>query len=270
MPENTKSPLIIAHRGSSVFAPENTLAAFHQAIEDKADGIEFDVRMTKDEVPVVFHDAGLQRMARKKERVSTLTLSELQTIDLGEWFNHRYPRQANDKFSGETVPTLAQTFDFLRGFQGRVYIEVKGLTPEASATVEAIIKEIQHTALLSNIILKSFNLKAIARAKEIFPEIRTAALFAPKIVPFLNRKNRLIEQAKHYRANEFSLHYSLATKKLVENATKENMPVTIWTADRPAWVRRAQEIGILAVITNNPERLVAERDKILQDKSISN
>jgi glycerophosphoryl diester phosphodiesterase len=270
MPENKKSPLIIAHRGTSAFAPENTLAAFRRAIEDEADGIEFDVRISKDGVPVVFHDSTLQRMARVKERVSHLALNELQDLELGSWFNRKFPRRADDKFIGETIPTLSQTFDFLRGFQGRIYLEIKGFPRETPATVEAVIKKIQKTDLLPRVILKSFNLGAIAQAKKNLPEIRTAALFAPKVVSLLRRKYRLIEQAREYSADELSLHRSLATRKFVESASAENLPITIWTADRPIWVKRAIDFGIQAIITNNPARLIAERDKILNEEPILN
>jgi glycerophosphoryl diester phosphodiesterase len=266
MPENSKFPLIVGHRGASASAPENTLAAFARAIDAQADGIEFDVRMAKDNVPVVFHDAGLQRMAQKKARVSSLTSIELQTLDLGRWFNQRFPRRARDEFSGETIPTLAQAFAFLHKFQGRIYVELKGFAREMPATVEAVIKEIRQTDLLPNVILKSFDLGAIAEAKRLIPEIRTAALFAPKILSVLRGRQRLIEEARGSNADELSLHYSLATKKLIERAASESIPVTIWTADRPSWVRRARELGIKAIITNNPARFVAERDRILREE----
>lgn len=262
-------PLIIAHRGASALAPENTLAAFERAIEDGADGIEFDVRMAKDGVPVVFHDSTLQRMAQKKIRTSHFTSAELRTLDVGSWFNLKHPKKAQDKFTGQTVPTLAQLFDFLEGYRGRIYVELKGKTEEMFALVEAVAEAIRRSNLLPHIVLKSFKLEAVAQANKIFPEVCTAALFAPKLTSLLLRKqNHLIERAQRCRADELSLHYSLATQKLVETAARENMPITIWTADHPVWVRRALEVGIHAIITNNPARLIAERYEILRNGSI--
>ena len=268
MPENRKSPLIIAHRGSSALAPENTLAAFKRAVEDGADGMEFDVRMAKDGVPVVFHDATLQRMAQKKIRTSNFTSTELQTLDVGSWFNLRHPKKAEDRFFGETVPTLAQLFDFLDGYGGRVYVELKGRTDEMFALVEAVSKAIRRTNLMPNIVLKSFKLEAVAQAKKFIPEVCTAALFAPQISSLLRKQSHLIERAQRCGADELSLHYSLATQKLVENAARENMPITIWTADHPVWVRRALGVGIHAIITNNPARLIAARYEILRKGAI--
>ena len=264
MPKNETLPLIIAHRGASALAPENTPAAFQKAIEAGADGIEFDVVLAKDGVPVIFHDLNLQRMAKKKDRTSGFTSAELQTIDVGAWFNIAHPNKADAKFSGETIPTLAKMLKFLSGYQGRVYVELKGRNEELPALVEAATKLIKQSDLLPNIILKSFKLQAVAQARKILPELRTAALFAPKIVSVLSKKSRLIERAKETGADELSLHYSLATPKMAVAAKEQNMRVTIWTADHPVWIKRALERGIHAVITNNPARLIAKRDEFLR------
>lgn len=265
MQNSNNFPLIIAHRGASAIAPENTPAAFWRAIESGADGLEFDARLAKDGVPVVFHDSTLNRMARRKIRTSNLTSAELKELDIGSWFNLKNPSKANNGFIGETVPTLARVFDFLDGYKGRIYVELKCRNNEISALVEAVCKAIQTTKLLPNIVLKSFTLEAVGEAKSLMPELCAAALFAPKIVGFLKRQNNLIEQAKNFRADELSLHHSLATRKFMERARREKMPVTIWTTDNPAWVRRALETGIYAIITNNPARMLAKRREILRE-----
>ena len=264
MHANGNKPLIIAHRGASALAPENTLAAFQKAIEDGADGIEFDVRIAKDGVPVVFHDSTLKRIVRKEGRTSHFTSEQLQTLDVGAWFNGKNPSRASDKFSGETVPTLENLFSFLKGYRGRLYLEMKGSLAEISALAEVVAKTIRQTDFLPQTIVKSFKLEAIEKVKTLLPEIYTAALFAPKILTILRKQSHLIERAKDSQANELSLHYSLATEKLVRNATREGMPTAIWTADHPIWVRRALEIGIHAILTNNPARLLAKRHEILQ------
>ena len=82
-----QKPLIIAHRGASALAPENTLAAFRRAIADSAEGLEFDVQLSKDNVPVVIHDFDLKRLGRREGFVKDFTAEELQRIDVGSWFN---------------------------------------------------------------------------------------------------------------------------------------------------------------------------------------
>jgi glycerophosphoryl diester phosphodiesterase len=253
-------PLIIAHRGASALAPENTLAAFQKARHDGAEGIEFDVRLSKDSVPVVFHDHGLKRICRREGRVSDFTAAELQNFDAGSWFNIRHPRKADKKFPSETIPTFAQLLDFLKGYKGLLYVEMKCRERDIVPLAEAVCRIIEKNAFLPQIKLHSFKLRAIAHAKKILPEVRTAALFQPKINTILRGKLRLLEKAERYSADELSLHYSLATRKMIEKAKEKGFPVTIWTADNAAWIKRARDLGIDAIITNDPARLLATRE----------
>lgn len=268
MSETEFLPLIIAHRGASAVTPENTIAAFQQAIADGADGLEFDVRITKNGVPIVFHDSTLRRVANQNVRISNLTSEELGKLDAGSWFNERNPNKANPLFSREIISTFEDILDFVKDYQGLIYVELKGAAAEISPLVEAVAKIISRSNLLPNIIIKSFKLEAIRQIKTLVPEVKTAALFAPKIMTILQSQNRLIEKAQENKADELSLHFSLATQKLVDKAEEEGISTIIWTADHPVWVKRASEIGIKAIITNNPARLLAKRHEIFRKTSI--
>lgn len=256
-------PLIIAHRGASALAPENTLAAFQKAIDDGAEGIEFDVRLAKDGVPVVIHDAKLYRLGRIEGRVSDFTSTELQTLDVGSWFNSKNPHRAIEKFSAETVPTLAQMLIFLKDYKGLIYIELKCKESEIEPLVKVVCQTISKSPLLPHILVKSFKLEVIPNVRRYCPEVKTAALFAPKIMTILRKEKRLVKIASELRADEISLHFSLCTRKLIAKAAKKNLPITIWTADNPRWVKRALNLEINAIITNNPARLLAKRREIL-------
>lgn len=268
MQKNGNSPLIIGHRGASALAPENTFAAFQKAIEDGADGLELDVRLAKDGVPMVFHDATLRRIAGKRIRVITLTSEELQTIDVGSWFNFKYPNKSNQKFSQETVPTLETFLEFLGDYKGLIYLELKCKLAEIPQLVKAVTEIVKKSKLFPNITIKSFALEAVAETNRLLPEVRTAALFAPKIMTLLDKQSYLIAKAQECKADELSLHFSLATYKLVEVAESQGLPTIIWTADHPVWVKRAKEIGLRAIITNNPARLLAKRYEVLNKTSI--
>ena len=139
-------PLIIAHRGASALAPENTLAAFRKAIEDGAEGIEFDVRLSKDGTAVVFHDADLKRIAGRDEKIIDLSFEELQKIDIGSWFNRVFPRLENEQFSNETIPTLQDVLDLLKDFRGLIYIELKCKEREVEPLAEAVCQGNQRVA----------------------------------------------------------------------------------------------------------------------------
>lgn len=254
-----KRPLIIGHRGASALAPENTIAAFRKAIEDGADGIEFDVRLSKDGIPVVFHDNDLVRLAQIDSQVIDLSCEDLKKIDVGSWFNRKNPKLSGTNFTKERIPTLAELLQFLRDYDGVIYIELKCRKEEMPDLVKAVCAQIKDDKLFRQIILKCFKLRALTLAKLEIPEIYTASLFAPKILNVFRKKKHLLEKAEDCLANEISLHFSLATQKLVRRAQSFGFPTTIWTADNPRWVKRAYKLGINAVITNNPARLLAWR-----------
>lgn len=260
-----KKPLIIAHRGASALAPENTLAAFEKAISGGAEGIECDVRLSKDGAVVVFHDATLGRLTDRKDLVSSLTAAELQKIDVGSWFGKRRPNDSATDFSGERIPTLRQLLDFLKDFTGLIYIELKCRESEVEKLVKAVCETISDSPRLSQIIVKSFQLETIPHIRRACPKVKTAALFAPKIMTLLRKEKRLVNIAHELGADMISVHFSLATRKLMKKAEKRGLPVTIWTADNPRWIKRAFDLGLFAVITNNPAQLLAKRTEFLKE-----
>ena len=256
-------PLIIAHRGASKHAPENTLAAFKRAIDAGADGIELDVRLAKDGVAVVFHDSSLERIAGRKSKIANHTSAELNDIDAGSWFNRTAPKLADPAYKNERVPTLAGTLEFLKDFKGLVYIELKCKESDNEPLAKAVADVICNSELLPQLVVKSFKLAALPHVKRFCPGIRTAALFAPKIKNLLRKDKHLLNLAEEAGADEISLHYTLATRKLMKKAAKRNFRVIIWTADNPRWVRRALKLGLTAIITNDPARLLKRRCELI-------
>ena len=136
-------------------------------------------------------------------------------------------------------------------------------TNDARTLLRVVCEAVEDSPLIGQIIVKSFKLAAIPRIRVLCPAVRTAALFAPKIMTILRKEKHLVNIAQEFGAHELSLHYSLATRKLMEKAEKRNLPVTIWTADSPRWVKRGVKLGLNAIITNNPAKLLAKRSEVL-------
>lgn len=266
-PDSENFPLIVAHRGASALAPENTLAAFRKAIADGAEGIEFDVRLSKDGEAVVFHDADLKRIGGRDEKISDFSFKDLQKIDAGSWFNRAFPRFADDKFSGEMIPSLKEVLNLLSDFRGLIYIELKCREGEVEPLVRAVCREIGASHLLPQIIVKSFRLQVIPEIRRLCEGVTTAALFAPKIMTMLRKEKHLLKLAHEFRADQISLHYTLVSKKFMKKAEKRNFPVTVWTVNNPRFVRRAMKLGIKSVITNDPANLLEKRREILEQNS---
>jgi len=245
-------------------APENTLAAFAQAIADGADGIEFDVQLAKDGVPVVIHDANLRRTAKRRDTIKTLTSAELASIDVGSSFNRKYPHRAKAAYANEHVPTLEQVLGVVASkarsdFVCYVELKVDQRDTAYEDLVETVLSSIDAHKLSHNTTIVSFNLAALAYTKFRKPSIRTGALFEP-IALTPKRKRTIIERATGCGATEILLHRLMARRGMVELALKSGLTPAVWTVDDPRWVRRAKRLGIHSLITNSPAKLLARLD----------
>jgi glycerophosphoryl diester phosphodiesterase len=229
------------------------MAAFREALAVGADGIEFDVRLTRDGVPVVIHDGTLRRTGGLPHRVADLTWAEISKVDVGSWFNK--------SFANETVPSLAELFTLFQSNNSTLYLEMKCDSPsEQRPLAEACVRAIEEHSLKERVIIECFQLPALKILKEIDPDIKTVALFEPAFTnPSVLSDQRLINQATDVGAAALALHYRLARESLVQKAKAAGLHVAVWTVDDPAWIERAQAIGIDALITNNPEAMMRAR-----------
>jgi glycerophosphoryl diester phosphodiesterase len=247
------APLIIGHRGASAIAPENTMAAFREALAVGADGIEFDVRLTRDGVPVVIHDSTLRRTGGLPQRVADLTWTEISKIDVGSWFA--------GPFANETVPSLAELFTLFQSNNSTLYLEMKcDSASEQRSLAEACARAIDEHSLKDRVLVECFQLPALKILKEIDPEIGTVALFEPALTnPSVLSDQRIIKQAMDVGAIALALHRRLARERLMQKAKDAGLHVAVWTVDDPRWIERARAAGIDALITNNPEAMIRAR-----------
>ena len=256
---NSNEPLILGHRGASAIAPENTLAAFSQAIRDGADGIEFDVRLSSDGVPVVIHDATLDRTGLISGTVGQLTAAQLQQIDVGRWFDKR----TGDQVFSERLPTLAQVFDLFATNNAVLYVEMKCDANEGARLASAVVRQISQQEMRDRVVVESFALSAILEVKRIDSRVRTAALFEPRLAKPVStlRSQSILKLARNHQADEIAIHHSLGRSKLLHAARAEGFEVVVWTCDDPDWIARARHHQVKALIANNPRRMVEVRDE---------
>lgn len=254
-------PLIIGHRGASAIAPENTLAAFTRAIQDGAEGIEFDVQLSQDGVPVVIHDATLARTGLIDGVVAELSAEVLERTDVGSWFSQR-PNAHDVDFSNEKLPSLQQVFDLFADSDALLYLEMKSQAGDGESLAAEVAGAIRKHAIAERVIVSSFNLSLVQAVKAIDSAIRTAALFEPRVsLPAtLVRSIKLVELAKACGADEICLHHTLASRRLTEQARKSQLEVVVWTVDNPEWIERARSLGVKALITNDPASMTRYRN----------
>jgi glycerophosphoryl diester phosphodiesterase len=225
-------------------APENTMAAFREAIAVGADGIEFDVRLARDGVPVVIHDSTLRRTGGLNKRVADLSSQEISKIDVGSWFAPH--------FANEAIPSLRELFTLFQSNNATLYLEMKCDSPaEYKPLAEECCRMINEYGFKERVVVECFQLAALEVLKEIDSEIRTAALFDRVFTD-----QSLIFKATEIGAMAVALHHRLARKALVERSKQAGLHVAVWTVDDPAWVQHAGDIGIDALITNDPARML--------------
>jgi len=157
-----QSPIFIAHRGGALLAPENTLAAFQNAVEFDADYFELDVKISSDDSLMIMHDATVDRTTNGTGNVSEMSYNELRALDAGSWFG--------PEFAGEQVPTLSESLDLAIASTNEigVVIELKSTDPRLPALVASMIKS---KGLQSRVLVSSFSLPRLAEIKSIDPSI---------------------------------------------------------------------------------------------------
>jgi glycerophosphoryl diester phosphodiesterase len=234
---------IIAHRGASFDAPENTLESLQLGLEQGADAIECDVHLSRDGELVVIHDSSLQRVAGIKQNVSDLTLTELQALDVGSW------KAANWK--GARIPTLADAVDITPNDR-RIFIEVKvGLAglPRLKEIVEA-------TSLpRSQIVVMEFDLETVVAMRQLFPDLEVLWLLDVPALSFPEKRRQLLKTnisiAKQHGFDGINVqNIPQLDSKVIEDCRAKQLKCYCWTVDRPDRADNLFKAGINGIATN--------------------
>ncbi len=236
--------LNIAHRGASFKAPENTLAAFHQARLDGASWIEFDLRMTRDRHLVVFHDGRLKRTALAAGQVGRLNLSQLKTLDVGSWFH--------PDFHQERVPTLAEVWEQCPDLGLNIEIKARGM--------EAPLLDFLRQVSCENIIVSCFLRLPLKRLMRQLPELKTGILIQRRLG--LIRKLRLARQNGFYSAH---IEQSLVDPIIMAECLNLGLKLIPWSSTimHEGRLRQLLSLPIHGLINDMPDR-VRELQKIKQ------
>lgn len=248
--------LVVAHRGASGQAPENTCAAFDIAVDAGADLIELDVRLTADRKLVVFHDLALGRFARNGvwdfgREVSSLTLGEVLRVDVGSWFNDCHPAFARPEFTDLRPPTLAEVFDRYKG-RTRFFIEVKD--PESSSVMEVELLGLLHRYGITNddIMLGSLSASCLRRLRSMDPSLSLA-----RIVACSGPRGRLFAELEHIGtyAQTIVAPKELVSDDLAYGCARARMDLFAYTANGLDEFERLWRLGVQGIMTDFPERL---------------
>jgi len=232
-------PLIIAHRGASALAPENTMAAFRLAKELNADGIELDVMLSADDHLAVIHDQSVIRTTNGQGKVNEMRWDELKTLDAGCKFDTR--------FAGEPLPLLDQVFEELGG-QFLINVELKNYATPRDYLTEKVIALIQKMGLKESVILSSFNARNFLKAERLEPAIPRGLLTLPGL-PGIPYRGWL---GKRYHYDALHPYFEDVNTRMVSHLHAQGKKVNVWTVDKTEDLLRMRDLGVDMVICNDP------------------
>lgn len=237
---SNERPLVIAHRGYSAVAPENSLAAVDAARALDVDFIEVDTSTSADGVPIILHDADLNRTTNRKGPVINLTAEELSFVDAGSWMG--------PGFTGIRIPTLKAVMRDVQLKGGELLLELKGeWSPGAVAKISELVVE---AGAADRMVVQAFNPDTLAACRDLLPMVDR---FLLRMVP----RPEDIEVARELGAiaiNPSFKGFSLR-KPIVQEIRDNDLGVLVWTAnDMNEW-RELLDAGVDGIITNHPGRL---------------
>lgn len=231
--------LVIAHRGASGYAPENTFAAFRRAIAMGAGFIETDLHLSRDARFVAIHDASVNRTTNGQGAVHDFTLADLRKLDAGSWFG--------SEFAGERVPTLEEILEFAKKHDIVFYLEIK---PSGSWGGEhALISALRESGEIARTVIISFDPLILTNIRSIEPTVMTGLLFDGKIENPLGK-------AVDIGARQIAARGDLVSPKLLQDARARDLQVVCWTVNHPGHMRLLAEAGVDGIMSDYPDRLV--------------
>ncbi len=230
-------PLLIAHAACKGHAPENTLAGVRAALALGVDAVEVDVHCSADRVPVLIHDATVDRTTDGSGPVSALTLAQLRRLDAGA-------RACDGRFAGERIPTLAEALDLTRG-RCLLVVEIK------PAGIEREVVAVLRPAA-DDVMVWSFLPEVVARVRELAPTV-PCALLSPALGG--RPPEELFRAALQAGQQAVAVHHTSVDQELVRRAARRGLTVFAWTADEPAEYQRLLAAGVAGIVTNYPDRL---------------
>lgn len=234
-------PIIIAHRGASGEYPENTLAAYRAAVEIGSDFFEIDARLSRDGIPVIMHDAKVDRTTNGSGAVADMTVEELKRLDAGAW--------KHERFAGEPVPTVEEAFAAFP--DAGVVVELKSKPDDPPGLEEAVLAIVEKYHAADRVIYCSFNPASLARLLALGSTSRMAPILHPK-----NTREEKRAFAALSRVECLHPEQSQCSPAAIRWALSKGWLVNPWTVDDPAAMKTLLDRGASGISTNRPDILM--------------
>ncbi len=237
--------MILGHRGFSAVYPENTCLAFRKALNLGIDGIEFDVQLTADEVPVVIHDPTVDRTTDGTGRVSTIRYQQIKQLNAAK---------LRPEMGFQSVPTLQDVLNnvYEVGPNGFYNIEIKVYDDDWETLIDRVVTTVSQHVLSKQILFSSFHHNCLEYLKNHYPDFEVGLLYDREIrEPWYT--------ARQLKAYSINLDYRLTSNELISACHAEKVRVAVWTVDNPQQIQRFIQLNTDLIISNVPD--VAKRIK---------
>jgi glycerophosphoryl diester phosphodiesterase len=236
-------PLVIAHRGDSAHRPENTLVSFQSALDVGADLVELDVQRTRDGHVVVLHDVTVDRTTDGNGKITDLTLAQIRAFSAG------YSERFGSQYAKEKIPTLGEALALLRG-RTRVMIEIKKESVGADDSddgIEALtVEEVRRVRMAADVVLISFERRALLRCKARAPEMKRGQLF------YRAEPEDVVAIAKEVETDLVMPEKGMLSETLREQVRAAGINMATWVVDDPAELRDLTSYDLYGVGSNCP------------------
>lgn len=233
------STFVVAHRGASGYAPENTLAAVKLGWEMGATAVEIDVHLTLDNTVVVIHDKNTKRTAGKELIIATATYDQLKTLDVGRW--------KDEKYAGEQIPRLIDIVNAIPKGK-KLVVEIKSDTK----IVSVIGDELRNHPKVDRLIFIAFDYETIVETKKSFPSNKSFWLCSR----FKTDIKSTLEKVKVDGLDGVDLNFRIIDREVMQNAKELGLEVHTWTVNDVDKAKELQELGISSITTDYPDRLL--------------
>lgn len=231
---------IIAHRGFSAIAPENTKAAFTEAIRHGADSIEFDVQLCSDGIPVVFHDLNLDRTTTVRGKLRNKNLEYLKQLDAGIWWG--------EKFAGEKILTLIEALKILKEVPQFLYFDVKLYDEWSDVEVKNFVDILINSGVQEKAVITSFNDRFLDRVRQLSDNLTFSRLVSTES-NYETQLAKAVEMGDRLISSEYQM--LLDNRALIENARSQGVDIVAWTVDNRHHLQHLVEMGVTRIITNS-------------------
>jgi len=238
---------IIAHRGASKYAPENTMPAFVLAYRMGAHGIETDVQLTKDDVPVLIHDENVKRTTDGYGYIRDFTYRDLKNLDAGGWFSNEY--------TGTNILTLDEFLKWAENKPLYLNIELKNNKIDYRHLENYVYERVDYYRLLNRTTISTFNPKSIKRLKQYNHRVGVALLIS-------KRTENIISIVKELGGSALHIKYNVLHKRLVEESRKNNVPLSVFTVNKKMRMIRCLTYQVSGIFTDIPDKALAVQNHL--------